>query len=94
VFELSELAADRWVARNGENSRALLGFPESPHRVSFVVEHDGVTRTNTVEFGGLRNGTHPFAAVVLDGGDTWYFDFPPVPYYEHVKVDLTLPEGD
>ena len=94
VFQLSELRADRWVAKGGETSDELFGFADPPHRVSFVVEENGVTRTNTVEFGGLRDGSHPFASVVMEDGVKWYFDFPLVPYHKHVVFNFVLPEGE
>lgn len=94
VFQLSKLSADRWVAKGGENSAAQFGFTGPPHRISFEVNQDGRTVTNTITFGGLRDGVYPFASVVLDGGVTWYFDFPVIPYHNFVTRNFVLPAGE
>lgn len=94
VYQMSRLSADRWAAKGGTNPAAQFGFTDPPHRVSFVVERNGTTMTNTVAFGGLRGGSDPFASVVLDDGVTWYFDFPLIPYYKHVVNSFVLSEGE
>ena len=92
VFQISELRAERWVAKGGEQSEAQFGFTEPPHRLTFEVEENGVAKTYSVRFGGMWDGLLPFAAVELDGV-TWYFYFPRVTFYQHVKNNFTLPEG-
>jgi len=93
VYQVSKLKADRWVAKGGESSASQFGFSDPPHRVSFEVVQNGRTTTNSITFGGLRDGIFPFAAVKLNDGITWYFDFPYEPYHKVVNHNFKLPEG-
>ncbi len=94
VYQLSKLKADRWVAKGGAGSAAQFGFSEPPHRVTFEVVQNGQTMTNSVAFGGLRDGIYPFASVTLNDNVTWYFDFPTFQYYPFVKSNFMLPKGE
>lgn len=95
ILQLGSLRADRWVGLGRpEISRPLFGFASNQaHRVAVEISRKGVLQTNVVEFGGINNEGRPYAAVQLDDGQTWFFEFPLPLFYQFVKRSFVLPDG-
>jgi hypothetical protein len=72
---LSNLEAAAWILR-GEDKREQLGF--GPNGLRLSIEMKDGTR-HEVEFGGTTPDGYPYAAIKLNG-ETWFFEFPLMPY--------------
>ncbi|MGI8965509.1 MAG: DUF4340 domain-containing protein, partial [Limisphaerales bacterium] len=88
MHRLGELKAGFWIARD-EKNRERFGFQEADHEISLQINKDGRRETLNLEFGGLSELRHPYAAVVLNG-ERMIFEFPWDLFYEFVRQDLII----
>ncbi|MDB6026619.1 MAG: hypothetical protein JWM68_2842 [Verrucomicrobiales bacterium] len=88
LHRLGQLKAVFWTAR-GEANWAKFGFKETDHQISLQLKRDGKIETLDLQFGGLSEFQHPYAAVTLNG-EKLIFEFPWVLYYDFVLRDLSI----
>ncbi len=75
VVDLGDLNAASWVER-GDQNRARYGFSDTSLQISFEINHGGNKRTLTVDFGGRSPRGLRYAAVRMEDGQDWIFEFP------------------
>jgi len=92
IYQMGSLQANRWIwVGQGELGRRAFGFESNRvHRLAIELSRGGILQTNTVEFGGSSSEGLPYAAVTFGDERTWFFEFPPVLYYQFVKSSLSL----
>ncbi len=88
IHRLGDLKAVFWTAR-GDANLAKYGFKEMAHQISLQVKRNGKIETLDLEFGGLSEFQHPYAAVTI-GGEKLIFEFPWPLYYDFVLRDLSI----
>jgi hypothetical protein len=92
AYRLGQLRAERWVAR-GENQLAQFGIPTADHQVLLEVATANKPQNFTVWFGAKSPSGRPYAAVQCEGQPGPVVFECPLPIYEFVLSDLTLPAG-
>jgi hypothetical protein len=85
VNRLGNLTVSAWE-RQGEEHRAYYGFDTNSLRVTIELK-DG-TR-HQFEIGGTSPENYPYAAVKMNG-ETWFFEFPIIPY-KYMEFTLLNP---
>ncbi len=88
LHRLGELKAVFWTAR-GQANLVKYGFKEADYQISLQLKRNGKIETLDLEFGGMSEFQHPYAAVTLEG-EKLIFEFPWPLYYDFIAHELTL----
>ena len=88
LHRLGELKAVFWTAKGAANLEKY-GFKEADYQISLQVKRGGKLETLDLEFGGMSEFQHPYAAVTLHG-EKLIFEFPWPLYYDFIVHDFSL----